>query len=33
MRGRLIMLLTALVPVSLFVGQAWMAFPGFRRGG
>ena len=33
MRGRLIMVLTALVPVALFMGQTYMAFPGFHRGG
>jgi hypothetical protein len=33
MRGRSIMVLTALVPVALFVGQAYWAFPGFHRGG
>jgi len=27
------MVLTALVPVALFVGNAYWAFPGFHRGG
>jgi len=33
MRGRSIMVMAALVPVALFVGKAYMAFPGFHRGG
>jgi len=32
MRGRSIMVLTALLPVALFVGNVYMSFPGFRRG-
>jgi hypothetical protein len=35
MRGRSILVLTALVPAALFVGKAatWMSFIGFHRGG
>ena len=32
MRGRSIMVLTALLPVALFAANLYMSFPGFRRG-